>query len=163
MCWKLKQSCPCTYILKPFLLLLFWWIFVFVCFQDCPVRRTWDCLFDVHHSARLKTINNNNSSSRNNSSSIWLLNLKGVHASKGKLDFYHYYQHYVAASGAHLNKYHFFPKTTDWAMWWVEIGTSKYANGVTEKQRGSIHSYTNIEARKISTANGLQCCRTKQR
>lgn len=59
-----------------------------------------DSLFDVQHLVRLKTINNNNSSSHNNNS-IWLLNLKGLHASKGKLDFYHYYQHYVAASGAH--------------------------------------------------------------
>lgn len=66
-----------------------------------------DSLFDVQHSARFKTINNNNNSSHNNGSSIWPLSLKGVHASKGKQDFYHYYQHYVAASGGSFYKYRF--------------------------------------------------------
>lgn len=56
---------------------------------------------------------------------------KGVHASKGKLDFYHYYQQDVAAAGARFSKY-LFPETTDWASRWVESGMSKYANGMTE-------------------------------
>lgn len=68
-----------------------------------------DGLFDVKHSARLNTINNIRSSS---GSSIWLFNLKGVHASKRKTRFLSLLsQHCVAASGANFffvfSKYHF--------------------------------------------------------
>lgn len=76
----------------------------------------WEALYgllDVQHPESLKKKKNTNNSSilHDNSSSIWLLNLKGIHAlkkkkeKKEKLDPYHYYHHHVAASEAHFSTY----------------------------------------------------------
>lgn len=66
---------------------------------------------DVQYLARLKTINSNNSS-RLTTAQHMAIKSKRCSCITGKLDFYHFYQHCVAASGAHFSKNHF---PTDWA------------------------------------------------